>query len=245
MEHTGSEGSQGRDRAEPEGTATISAEPRPRLLGPAHELISVLLAGATTVLAIVYTVTALLPVLVAWGVSALVYLTLVFTVFRNRAMRNAPASARALPRRVLEYLSWTLPLAAGATGITAAVTLLSVDGADSGTSDGRVTGLFGSIGVVVAWLMLQAGFAEIYESVYQRLPEADMITFPGKDNNPTLSDFLYLSFTVGTSFAVSDAAIASRKVRRVILIQSITSYFYNAFLIAIAIRVLQAIIENG
>ena len=68
---------------------------------------------------------------------------------------------------------------------------------------------------------------------------------PGTDGEPTLSDFLYLAFTVGTSFAVSGATIASREVRRVVLVHSVTSFFYNALLIAIAIQVIQGLIANG
>jgi uncharacterized membrane protein len=108
-----------------------------------------------------------------------------------------------------------------------------------------LVGVMGSVGVITAWLLLQTGFAEIYESVYDRLPDPSMISFPGTDDEPTLSDFLYLSFTVGTSFAITGATIASRKVRRVILVHSITSFFYNAFLIAIAIEVLRGLIAAG
>jgi uncharacterized membrane protein len=132
------------------------------------------------------------------------------------------------------------------SGVTSAVVLLTTSGASgTGNPDGLLVGLLGSVGVIIAWLLLQTGFAEIYESVYERLPEPSMISFPGIDSDPTLSDFLYLSFTVGTSFAISGATIASRKVRRVILIHSVTSFFYNAFLIAIAIQVIQGIIARG
>ncbi len=72
-----------------------------------------------------------------------------------------------------------------------------------------------------------------------------MISFPGSEKDPTLGDFLYLSFMVGTSFSPEGATVASRKVRRVILIQSVASFFYNAFLIAIATQVLQRIIASG
>lgn len=214
--------------------------------GKGGELISIIFATSIAVLALVYTFVPYLPVLVTWEVVAVVYLVLVFTTLRNRTMRGVPASSRALPARVLEYLSWALPIAASGTGVTAAVVLLTTEGSSgAGGTDASLVGLLGSIGVVIAWLLLQTGFAEIYESVYERLPDASMVRFPGVDGDPTLGDFLYLSFTVGTSFAVSGATIASRKVRRVILIHSVTSFFYNAFLIAIAIQVIQGIIASG
>jgi uncharacterized membrane protein len=146
---------------------------------------------------------------------------------------------------VLVSLSWVLPIIASVTGVASGVRLLTTDGSNgSGSSDALLVGLLGSITVVLAWVLLQTGFAEIYESVYEGLPDPSMISFPGIDDDPTLGDFLYMSFTVGTSFAVAGATIASRKVRRVILVQSVTSFFYNAFLIAVAIQVIQGIIAN-
>lgn len=225
---------------------SISTEPRPHPPRRSAEALSIAFSTSIAVLAIIYTLVPFMPVLVAWEVVAVVYLILVFTTFRNRATRQAPDGSRALPGRLLEYLSWSTPLAASITGVTSAVTLLTTDAATGDVGDGAVVvALLGAVGVVVAWLLLQTGFAEIYESVYERLPDAHMISFPGIDEDPTLSDFLYLSFTVGTSFAISGATIASRKVRRVVLIHSVTSFFYNAFLIAVAIQVIQGVIAAG
>jgi len=223
-----------------------SAEPRPRRPSRSGELIDIVFATVISVVGIVYVAVPFLPVLIAWQLVAVVYLVVLFTTFRNRTTRDLPTSGRPLPRRVLEYLSWVLPIVASATGVASAVTLLTTEGANgTGTSDDLLVGFLGSTAVVVAWFLLQTGFAEIYESVYERLTEPSMISFPGIDENPTLSDFLYMSFTVGTSFAISGATIASRKVRRVILIHSVTSFFYNAFLIAVAIQVIQGLIANS
>ena len=223
-----------------------SAEPTGRAPRQSGELVDIVFATVISILAIAYVAVPFLPVLIAWQAVALVYLVLLFTTFRNRKTRDLPTHGRPLPRRVLEYLSWVLPIVASATGIASAVTLLTTEGANgTGTSADLLVGFLGSSAVVVAWFLLQTGFAEIYESVYERLEEPTMISFPGIDENPTLGDFLYLSFTVGTSFAISGATIASRKVRRVILIHSVTSLFYNAFLIAVAIQVIQSLIANS
>ncbi|MCS5735022.1 DUF1345 domain-containing protein [Herbiconiux daphne] len=221
-----------------------SAEPRPRPPRRGDELASIAVATVISILAIVYVVVPALPVLIAWEVVAVVYVVLVLTRFRNRSTRRAPAGSRPVPARVLEYLSWIVPIAASGTGVAAAVTLLTEASPTPGQGGAVLVGVLGSVGVIVAWVLLQTGFAEIYESVYERLPEASMISFPGIDDDPTLGDFLYLSFTVGTSFAVSGATIASRKVRRVLVLHSVTSFFYNAFLIAVAIQVIQGVIAG-
>jgi uncharacterized membrane protein len=223
-----------------------STEPRPHAPHRSDEAVSIVFATVITILAIAFTIAPLVPLLLAWEAVAVTYLVLVFTLFRNRSTRGMHPEGRPLSGRVLEYLSWVLPIAASATGVASAVTLLTTDrSALVGDGQGALVGVLGSVGVITAWLLLQSGFAEIYESVYDRLPDPTMISFPGADQKPTLGDFLYLSFTVGTSFAITGATIASRKVRQVILVHSITSFFYNAFLIAIAIEVLRGLIAGS
>lgn len=225
----------------------MTTDARPRGPRKTDDLIGIAFTTAISVLAIVYIAAPFLPVLIAWQAVGVVYLVLLFTVFRNRTTHgSAESGGHALPGKLLEYLSWVLPIVASATGVASAVTLLTTEGANGTGGPGALSvGLLGSIGVVVAWLLLQTGFAEIYESVYERLAEPSTISFPGIDADPTLSDFLYMSFTVGTSFAISGATIASRKVRRVILVHSVTSFFYNAFLIAVAIQIIQGLIANS
>ncbi|MGB4777036.1 DUF1345 domain-containing protein [Microbacterium sp.] len=214
--------------------------------GKTDDIVSLAFGTVIAALAVVYIVTSLLALLVAWEIIALVYLVIVLTRFRNRSARGAVDSTRALPDRVLEHLSWTFPLAASATGVASAVTLLTTAGHSGWAgADTWIVGLLGSIGVIVAWALLQTGFAEIYESCYARLPQPSEVSFSGAGEDATLGDFLYLAFMVGTSFSPDGATVASRKVRQVILIHSVTSFFYNAFLIAIAIQVLQSIIADG
>lgn len=104
-----------------------STEPRPERLRRVDELVSMGLGTAITVLALVYTVVPYIPVLAAWEALALVYLVLVLTVFRNRTTRGVPGSERALAARVVEYLSWVLPITASGTGVTSAVVLLTTN----------------------------------------------------------------------------------------------------------------------
>lgn len=210
------------------------------------DVLGILFGTTISVLAVLYIVMPHVLLLVAWECTAVVYLVLALTLFRNRSIRKVPDSLSGLPRRVLEHLSWVFPIAASATGVAAAVTLLTREsGASSAGTGGWVVGVFGSIGVIVAWALLQTGFAEIYESRYARLPDVSVVSFPGNEHDPTLGEFLYLAFLVGTTASPDGAVIASREFRRLILIHSLTSFFYNAFLIAIAIQVIQGIIATG
>jgi uncharacterized membrane protein len=56
--------------------------------------------------------------------------------------------------------------------------------------------------------------------------------------HPALVDFLYFSFTVGVSFAVSDVEVRSRALRWHVMVHSILSFFYNAIVLAVAINII-------
>ena len=53
---------------------------------------------------------------------------------------------------------------------------------------------------------------------------------------PTYSDFAYLAFTIGMSFAVSDIEPTSSDTRRKALPHALLSYLFGTILIAVAIN---------
>ena len=55
---------------------------------------------------------------------------------------------------------------------------------------------------------------------------------------PTATDFLYFSFTLGTSFAVSDVNVTAQTMRWHVMVHSVLSFFYNAIVLAVAIGLL-------
>ncbi|NLG54322.1 MAG: DUF1345 domain-containing protein, partial [Rhodococcus sp.] len=66
------------------------------------------------------------------------------------------------------------------------------------------------------------------------------LKFP--DNTwPTRLDYLYFAFTIGTTFATSDVEVREVGVRRIVLLHSIISFFYNALVVAVAFQVLQGL----
>ncbi|GMA21198.1 DUF1345 domain-containing protein [Arsenicicoccus piscis] len=60
---------------------------------------------------------------------------------------------------------------------------------------------------------------------------------PGHQH-PRPVDFVYLAFTLGSSFATSDVEITSRRMRFRVLLHSVLSFFYNAAVVALAISVI-------
>lgn len=86
-------------------------------------------------------------------------------------------------------------------------------------------GVIACLGVVLSWMLLQTGFAQIYE-ILDAQRKYTVFDYPGKDENegPVLLDYLYFFFTIGASFATSDVNVKHAHGRRVVLLHSILSF---------------------
>ena len=55
---------------------------------------------------------------------------------------------------------------------------------------------------------------------------------------PDLLDFAYIAFAIGTSFAIVEAAIPSRRLRRVVLGHSVLAFVFNTVLLGLMVTFL-------
>ncbi|SPT54079.1 Predicted membrane protein [Actinomyces bovis] len=173
--------------------------------------------------------------LLIWELLGVLYLT----VGAHRVWGGRELESRIERRQVREGLgrSWVLPLLASATGVVTAIHALGVDRSGVQGVVASFLAISSSLGVILSWLLLQVGFAGIYRAICLTASEP-LLKFPGTAE-PFLSDYLYFSFTVGSSFATSDVAVRSRRVRRVVLVHSVVAFFCNALVVAVAFQVLQ------
>ena len=92
--------------------------------------------------------------------------------------------------------------------------------------------------LALVWVFVAVLFALRYAHAYYAKPEGG-VRFPGPaGEEPDGLDFLYLSVTIGTAFAVSDVVIEGRRIRRTVLVQAVVSFAFNVFVLALAIGVL-------
>lgn len=188
-----------------------------------------------------YALTASTALLFAWEALAVLYVVGIFAVARWVSLHDPSVSVR---ERVgaLDALSWVLPLGSSVAGINSAVLILS--GYGSGDDPNTVLiATAGSVGIILSWLLLHIGFAQIYESSYASDPDGSNIAFP-KRSVPFFADFLYFSFTIGTAFATSDARVETSRSRWTVMTHSIVSFLYNALVVAVAFQILQQIIRD-
>lgn len=178
-------------------------------------------------------------VLVAWLVISSLYLIGGFLSAWDGA--EIPSDEAASLRSVRSW-SWVPPVLAAAIGAVSAVTALIAKNSSPDNPENLSLMIAASLGVILSWMLLQVGFAQVY-LILDMTNRGEDLRFPEKSAR-SLMGYLYFSFTLGTSFATSDVEIVSNRVRRVVLVHAVLSFFYNALVVAVAFQILQGVVAN-
>ena len=101
------------------------------------------------------------------------------------------------------------------------------------------------LSIMLSWAFIHTIFALHYaHEFYGEHNDAGRgLRFPG-ESKPDYWDFLYFSFGIGTSMAVSDVGITSRSIRKTVLVHGIVSFFFNVTLIAMTVGLASDAIQN-
>lgn len=98
--------------------------------------------------------------------------------------------------------------------------------------------------VLLGWFTVQAMGALHYAYEYYQAPDTaegrDVeggLDFQG-DEDPDGWDFIYFSYTVGTSVATSDTKVESHMMRRLVTLHLVFSHLYNTIIMASAVNVM-------
>src|SRR6478735_11943077 len=175
--------------------------------------------------------------LALWDVGAIIYLVVgALRVWRLVGSTGAaPGRARSLPRSRsvqalfrLEDHDLFSTFAMSLTGVAAAVTIVLYR--DKGDLQHRYE-VLAVLAMICAWMMLHAGYARLYERLYYQQDPGGGLQFPA-NSQPNFADFIYFSFTLGATFAVSDVNITDRRIRWHVTIHSVVSFFYNSAVLA-------------
>jgi uncharacterized membrane protein len=107
--------------------------------------------------------------------------------------------------------------------------------------------LLGFVAISAGWFLVHTVYTFRYAHLYWHDeaggPACGGIKFPGTDE-PSDYDFAYFSFTLGTSFAVSDPQVTETRVRREVLVHSIISFAYNSVIIGMVINLFAGIFSS-
>jgi len=94
--------------------------------------------------------------------------------------------------------------------------------------------------IVLSWLSMHAIFATHYAHLYYAGTGDDGeagagLLFPEKSPAPSYMEFIYFSFCIGMTYQVSDVMAVTRDFRRLITLHGVLSFFYNTFILALAV----------
>ena len=115
----------------------------------------------------------------------------------------------------------------------------------SGTMDavGVAVVVLGVLVVILSWALVNTVFALKYARHYYSGGDGG-IDF-GEGRRPAYSDFAYLAFTIGMSFAVPDTQIQDTSIRKVGLGHALLSYLFGTVVIAVAVNLVTNLGQQG
>jgi uncharacterized membrane protein len=95
------------------------------------------------------------------------------------------------------------------------------------------------VSVVISWFAVHTLYALTYAKIYFGEKPAGGIDFNTK-NPPRYSDFAYVAYTVGMSFAISDTNLTSSRMRAAALKHGLLSYLFGSVIVASVVNLIAA-----
>lgn len=208
---------------------------RPRLLG------SLLLVGVVAALAPLGSLTVRL--LVGWCLGVVVYTGLIVWQATRQDEATLRREASRLDDSALAISLFAILAAAASFG---AVAMLVLGQHEGETARLAHLGLAAAT-MLCAWTFVQVVFTVHYAHLYYGSTEEGGprggLDFNG-DANPDFWDFLYFSVTLGATSQTSDTDITSKRMRRVVTVQTIYAYLFNTSVLALAINMAAGVAQH-
>ena len=202
---------------------------RPRLLAS-------VVAGVLAFLLLPPRFTASTRGLITWDVGAGLYLLLAWAMMGRASVEHMRGRARVQDDGAAVILFLTV---AGAFASLAAM-VLELAGLKTGTRVGQGLHLaFVAATFIASWLLVHTAFALHYAHAYYAAPAKDgdaPLVFPRQDA-PGYVDFLYFSMVIGMTSQTADVALASTRMRRLVMAHGIIAFVFNTALLALTINV--------
>ena len=177
--------------------------------------------------------------LIGWDIGAAAYLALTWSLF----LKADEKKVRSMAAQEDEGRSFLLliVLAAIVASLWAVVDAMIAAKTAGSSTKAFIASLAGAT-LVLSWLVLQSVFVLHY--AHRHFGEGDGkdgIGFPGEPAS-TYMDFVYLAFSVGATFQVSDNSVLTSKLRRLVTAHAATAYFYNTAILALGINIIASVV---
>ena len=203
--------------------------PRPvRFLRVRVRLLASIVLGLLTLILLPQQLRWTTRALIAWDVTAALYLVLAFAMIRQAGVSHIRSRAIVADDGRFAILALT----AGA----ALASLLAIVAEISPSNRGSAQVALSILTIAVSWTMIHTSFALHYAHDYYRPREPGGLKFPDEDK-PDYWDFVYFSFVIGMTAQVSDVAITDRTMRRTATAHGVISFVFNTALLALMVNI--------
>lgn len=170
--------------------------------------------------------------LAIWDLLAVTYIGVGVVVLRRTRKLPAREAGQLAPAERFRF-NFAFAIVSSLIGFFVAIDIATSENADDYQF---LFNILGVVAMVMSWMLLQAGYARRYASMY-RSPDGGGLTFPDTAN-PAPVDFLYFAVTIGTAFSVSDVLVTTARMRWHVMVHSTVSFFYNAAVVAFALSLI-------
>jgi uncharacterized membrane protein len=179
--------------------------------------------------------------LTAWNVAVWSYLfTAGWMMVRADHLKVREMSARQDERAALVLATLSL---ASVMSLAAIISQLSALQAMA-PNDRLLHYGFTIVTLLGSWFLVGMLFCVHYAHLYYKEPEKRPLRFPDDEQNPDYWDFLYFSFTIAVAVQTSDVGVHTRALRKIVLGQSVLSFFFNLVVLGLSINLAAGLIHT-
>jgi uncharacterized membrane protein len=165
--------------------------------------------------------------LIAWDVTATIYLVTALSVVARASISHIRRHAV-----VADDGRFAILVLTGGAALASLLAIVAEIGANSRGAQ-QVT--LAIVTIALSWTMVHTSFALHYAHDYYRPKQPGGLKFPDEDK-PDYWDFVYFSFVIGMTAQVSDVAITDRTIRRTATAHGIVSFVFNTALLALMVN---------
>ena len=173
---------------------------------------------------------------IGWNIGALLYLVLaIHMMFGSTHERMCKRAVREDDGRLILLV---MVVISAITCLAAIVAELVIAKTSHDSARNWHVGL-AALTIFSSWIFTQTMFALHYAHDYylaELTNKTGGLKFPG-DHAPDYGDFLYAACVIGTSGQPADVSFTSRTQRRVGLLHSVLSFFFNTVVVALTINI--------
>ena len=202
-------------------------------------VVSTLMGVAVAVAAAMWGAAPEITGLIAWIVAGLTFLLWTWGRYWRADTETTRAIARdeGKSRRVVDALI------VGAAVVSLVAVVLALIRSQQTDVVGVLSAVLAVASVVVSWALINTVYALKLARLYYHEQQHEF-DFDQREE-PTYSDFAFVSFTVGMAYTFEDANLQSTAMRRMALGHALLAYAFGTIVIAVAINLVTSLGQSG